>query len=448
MLETETRNSFTTSNFVPLENFVAPDEGGRFIPDFNLKHTLVLARPVDPILPHTDSYTEHLARVATLQRFFDSSLGIKSDGKIKNYNPVLERASYEALQTDEERTQFRNVYGIAQIEKALGERFNVATSCVIYDFDENGKLRSRDLPNQAFEDVLETGIEYYRQLNSSDVSRMEKEKLGFLKIQEAFAGPYPKELRAEVISAPGLVEGTIFIDNFVDSYELLEDPLTRQRYVQMVRFTSDANYDQYEERVSAVKPDYFENRQGPKDELFLSNPIFGGEGNFLIQRETSLKEENFLKIIKEGSHRMRYLVETICEEVFQPEKIVLALNTVLNGADYAWAKIVKIKDKAIDFITRLAEKIVPVFRSMREEVDWLGRQLVRVVAGGCGDSAGYSLGGVAGRITEGINGVIGAISGLFKDKDYCINCGACGALIKCVVRKGQKCPKCPAIREC
>lgn len=57
--------------------------------------------------------------------------------------------------------------------------------------------------------------------------------------------------------------------------------------------------------------------------------------------------------------------------------------------------------------------------------------------------AGISLG--SGGIGEVIGG---SISGVIKDKDYCINCGACGALIKCVVRRGQKCPKCPAIRNC
>ena len=35
-----------------------------------------------------------------------------------------------------------------------------------------------------------------------------------------------------------------------------------------------------------------------------------------------------------------------------------------------------------------------------------------------------------------------------KDKDFCIRCGACGDYIWCVVRRGQKCPKCPAVRKC
>lgn len=35
-----------------------------------------------------------------------------------------------------------------------------------------------------------------------------------------------------------------------------------------------------------------------------------------------------------------------------------------------------------------------------------------------------------------------------KDKDFCIRCGACGEYIWCVVRRGQKCPKCPAVRQC
>lgn len=35
-----------------------------------------------------------------------------------------------------------------------------------------------------------------------------------------------------------------------------------------------------------------------------------------------------------------------------------------------------------------------------------------------------------------------------EDPDFCIHCGACGEYIWCIVRHGEKCPKCPAIRKC
>ncbi len=42
----------------------------------------------------------------------------------------------------------------------------------------------------------------------------------------------------------------------------------------------------------------------------------------------------------------------------------------------------------------------------------------------------------------------GTSSAVLKDKDFCIKCGACGEVILRVVRHGQKCPKCPAVRQC
>ncbi len=35
-----------------------------------------------------------------------------------------------------------------------------------------------------------------------------------------------------------------------------------------------------------------------------------------------------------------------------------------------------------------------------------------------------------------------------KDKDYCNKCGACGEVIKCIVKRGGSCPKCKAVRKC
>lgn len=428
---------------------IQPDLGGRFQPNTSLEKTIVIARPAERILPPTEvsdtqklitiDAEEYLARVVRLQNYFDGSLGITT-GAIRNYNPVLERAMFEQLQlqTGEENEQFK-LYEIKQIETALRERYHVATSIVIYDIDEDGKLRSRDLPNQTFEDVLTTGIEYYKQLGSPDVPRMEQERTGILKIQEAFADPnIPVDSKVEVVSGTGLVKGTVFEDNFLDRYELLEDQLTGRRIVRMTRFTSDLSYEQAEKIITDSRPDYFDGRVGPMDEWLLANPIFEGSG-ILIQRKSALKEEVFQKIVRGNSDTIHCLVDRICESVFTPEKVVVALNAVLNGADYIWEELVSIKDKVVSIASKVVNRIMPIFRTIEEKVNWLGYQVVRAVAGGCGLSAGFSTGslkGILGKLTGFISGVIRGIGGLlgFGESDSMgslyFSCPACGAINK------------------
>lgn len=402
-----------TDNYLRQKSLYQSDDNDRIIP-----HIAPQGLPLKPSV----NPEKYLVTVTRLQDFFDRRLGGR-EGAVRNYNPVLERAAYEQLQTEEEREQFK-LYEIKQIETALRERFHVATSTVIYDIDENGKLRSRDLPKSPFEDVLTTGVEYYKHLGSPDVSRMEQERLGIVKIQEIFADPNAQiNLKAEVISGPGTVKGTIFTDNFLDRYELLEDPFTQRRIVQMTRFASDLSYEEAEKTITASRPDYFDGKAGPFDEWLLANPIFEGSSRVLIQRKNALKEETFQKIIQGSSDSIHYLVDRICESILIPEKVELALSTVLNEADYIWEGLVNIKDKVIS-------RIMPIFRNIEEKVNWFGYQVVRVVAGGCGSSAGRSIlsrikgligslfGGVTSGSKEGIGGMCEKCGGSTSDNHY------------------------------
>ncbi|MBI2039691.1 hypothetical protein HYT18_01335 [Candidatus Microgenomates bacterium] len=443
-MRTEAAEHSPISTFKEIDILVQPDVGGRYEPNFSFDNTIVIAQPTERITAPTEApksqkesrldIEEYLIRVARLQSFFDSRLGIRERGVIRNYNPVLERAAFEQLQTEEEREQFK-LYEIKQIETALRERYHVATSIVIYDIDDDGKLRSRDLPNQAFEDVLTIGIEYYKQLGSPDVSRMEQERIGILKIQEAFADPNAQiSLKAGVVSGPGLVKDTIFKDNFRDRYELLEDPFTQRRIVQMTRFASDLSYEQAEEIITASRPDYFDGVDIPIDQWLLANPIIGGNSEILIPIKNALKEEEFQKITQEGTARMQFLVSAICDSIFSPEKVAITLNAVLNGADYMWKRITGIKDRILSSVSAVTHKLMPVFRSLWEEINWLGHQAVRAVAVGCGLSGGFSIGGGFSlgnvlSVTAGfILGIINRFSGIFggengKKGKSCLSCG-------------------------
>lgn len=415
-----------------LDDINKPGAGGIRKNTAELVDTVVITiQSDDRISPATESQdpqnNQYLERVSRLQSFWDMSLGI-SDSRIKNYNPVLERVRFEMLETEEEKIRFRQNYAFIQIEKALRERFNVAISSVIYDFNVDGKIVSRDMPGQTFGQVLDIGIEYYGEQNPQDVPRMKKEKEGFLKIQDEFYKQYKDkskkpDKKADIISGPGIVEGTIFVDNFLDRYELLEDPMTKLRYVQMTRFTTDTTYPEYNKTLLEKIPGYIENKDPdiPTDGYFLANPLFNSE-NLLIERASSLNEFDFQEIVKDGVHRMRHLAEIICADDFRPKDIVEVLNTVLNGADYAWAKMMKLKDKIIDSVAQAVDKIsswvVPVFTTIREEVDWFKKIAVRLVAAGCGLSGGFSIGGnsfsIGGMARSVISFMSGAISAVSR----------------------------------
>lgn len=420
-----------TDKYLRQRSLYQSDINDRIIPPVELQR-LQDKRGIDP--------EKYLATVTRLQDYFDRKLGGR-EGTVRNYNPVLERAAFEQLQTEEEKEQFK-FYEIKQIETALRERFHVATSTVIYDIDGNGKLRSRDMPNQAFEDVLTMGIEYYQQVNFRDVPRMEQERVGFLKIQEVFTDPDASlDLKAEVVSGPGLVERTIFQDNFLDRYELLEDQLTGRRIVQMTRFASDLSYEQAEKTITTSKPDYFDGKEGPVDEWLLANPIFEGSSGVLIQRKNALKEETFQKIIQGSSDSIHYLVDRICESMLIPEKVALALNTVLNETDYIWEGLVNIKDRVISITSKVVNRIMPIFRTIEEKVNWFGYQAVRAVAAGCGLSGGFSIGS---SIKGLVGSLFGGLTNLFSSGSKEGIGGMCGKCGENTSDNHYHCPQCPA----
>ncbi len=122
---------------------------------------------------------------------------------------------------------------------------------------------------------------------------------------------------------------------------------------------------------------------------------------------------------------------------------------MLNKADAVKEWVINKGKNIFGAAVSFVKNIGRVFKSTQEETDWYGMQQVREFLDACGWSGGFSMGASLGNlISNVINAVRGFFGGSSKDKDYCIRCGACGEEIRCVVRRGQKCPKCPAIREC
>lgn len=431
----------STPNFDPLsfkhyEVLTGPDLGGRQEITSPIENTVILATPyiepnssvlVEEATTHQQETTKkpddydtqiYLAEVNRIQKIFDRIFGKSLE--ISNYNPVLEIAKYSTLQTEEQRQQFPT-YENNQIATALRERYQSATSVVYYEIDDDNKLRNRDLPTQPFEEILKNGIEYYQSLDSPDVSRMEKEREGILQLQTVLTNPEtPQDTKVTVISGPSSIEGTIFKENFLDVYAVTEDPVTKKRLIRMTRFASDKNYEQYKKEVTNLQADYFDQQEGSIDEWLLSHPLVTSE--ITAQNKSALKEEQIQQILTEGQHRITHLITTICENMIDPEKVAVAINAVLNGADRVWKKFQSIENKVISFVSKIRQEITPIFKNIADEINWLGHQVVRAVRAGCGMSGGFSIG-------KGLRGALGMKAGSFGGggrEGIPGMCGECG----------------------
>ncbi|MBI2596669.1 hypothetical protein HYW41_00750 [Candidatus Daviesbacteria bacterium] len=401
--------------------------------------------------------------VNRLRWFYYSRLGMEGEiNEARNFDPPLLRAIWEQLKTPQEQRMFIAQQTDENIPTALGERYNVVESIAKYVIKSDGKLYSEAFPNEPFEDVVNRGIEHSRNLGSPDADREEAQFRGILSVQGMTAeSEVPAHLKIAFISGPRFQEGTSFTKNFIDVYELMGiDPIINIRYLQMTRFTSSASYKQYEANVRQYRPNYFDRKtEGPVDNYYAENGIkIDPKTDTRSAAEISmqlagaakgvLSKDNLQEIINDGRKRISYFMEAICASVFNPQEVALRWNAILAGAD---RKLVKLKGVPGRIVEGFANFIrnTPIFKNLDEEINWLGKQMVAKVAAACGLSGGFSFGGITESIGNLASGVVRGISGLFsKDKDFCIRCGACGEVIKCVVRKGQKCPKCPAIRKC
>lgn len=94
-------------------------------------------------------------------------------------------------------------------------------------------------------------------------------------------------------------------------------------------------------------------------------------------------------------------------------------------------------------------KVRVVQNPFPQDLDNFGLEIAFLQSrGGCPTGVAGALGGVSLGTELGGTAPSTVTVTELKDKDFCIRCGACGGYIWCVVRQGQKCPKCSATRQC
>lgn len=345
-----------------------------------------------------------LRAIKKLQAEFDAPLGNEpEDGEvIRSYNPVLARWKYEQLETPEQQKFFR-AYEQFQMETHLRERYHAATSAIRYNIDEAGKLRNELFPDEAFETVLERGVEYRKENDSPELEREEMEMQGFKKIQAKLTDrATPSGAKFVVISSPGRVEGTTYVDNYVDIYEVEENEKTKQRSITMTRFASETDDIAYEAIAKRFDAGYFEAEKGPRDGWYLLNGIYLDPqvdsrttdeifDQEFSHREDAISEAEFQQLYQTCLPFILNYLQDLCDEKLNPEAIAVAYNAVLRKGDLEKQIIASLKNNTMLNAWDIPRR-KPVFYDVRAEADRIGREGVEKVIAGCGRSDGISLG--------------------------------------------------------
>lgn len=423
-----------------------------------------------------------LVRIERIEKERDLALNIQSKGgnRIRDsYNWALERAKFNELETPEQRSNFRQSRN-KQLETVLRERYHVATSTVYLSLDDEGNAYDPEFPDEPFDNVILRGVVWALTQDSPEMDREQAVLEGWIKSRRKLADPNtPIGAKMVSLSPQGMVEDTTYNDNYVDILEAALDPVTGKRMIKKTRFASGCSTSQYFDMLVSAYPD-FPRLKGPFDALALANPIYTTDRRSAEQlfKEGFTKGENVMteSDFEEIWDAVKDLGESHLDALFakhlDPVRIQLTLNAFLHKADEErnnlrtspkiFTPLSPFSNNSFEtqkYLSFSPQNRTRSFASKEEEIQWRGRQEIATVLVGCGRSGAISLGNFSTgfsvesgsqflRTSPGsaLN-LAGGISE--KNKWFCKQCGACGAVINCVVEPGQPCPAgCKAVREC
>lgn len=309
-----------------------------------------------------------------------------------NYNPVLARWKFEETTTEKDKQNFRK-YETFQVETTLRERNHTAKSAVRYLTGEDGLVYNELFSDEPFEVVLERGIAYRKEHGSKEIVREEAELEGWKKIIGLLSDTQTKAgTKAVVVSAPGLIEDTNYHDNFVDIYEATDSP-HGERVINMTRYSSSLDYEQYWNKLQIQDRNYFQETNKPIDAWLLAHPLFIGAEDrrtadqifdqTFERRKDAMAEADFQRLLVMCMPVINYYINVLTAGDFDPQKIALSWNAVLQKNDIVKKMINDGRELPLD---------QPLFNgNVGFEVNWLGRQVIETVAAGCGASEGFDV---------------------------------------------------------
>ncbi len=317
-----------------------------------------------------------LDQIDSLQRRFDSSVkSSKAKNKpISSYNPVVSRWRAE---NSVEKNEFKETE-LIQIRTMLAERLRVGNEPVYYQIKEDG-ARHEGFPSEPFGDILERGRLYRQSEGSNEQERETSEVLGFKELFARISDPKTKPgTKIAVISAPGLTENSSYPHNFVDVYKKVNEKL-----VEMTRYYSDMNYEEYLTVIRNIDPSYFDGFSGPLDAWLLRHPVNGFEKVFK-EGKTSMSINEFRSLFEVCMPVIQYYLDTLCQENYDPQRLAIAFNAVLNEVDIQRERLSR-KSNVLSEDRRR-------YLDIAQKVAYLGRLKVRETLAGCGLSGGFEIG--------------------------------------------------------
>ena len=407
-----------------------------------------------------------VSRTLELETEWSARLGEAAPPADLSFKPWLERAKFERLGS-QFASQFRQEADV-QLVTNLRERYNTATSTTRY-FLVDGKLRSALLPNEDFEEVLLRGLEYRRQIGSTELLREEKEIEGFREIQRIVDTPETAiGSRMISLSPPSLIESTPYTKRFVDIWEVKEGD-TGERYGETTRFTTRLDYAGYRRAALRLNPYFFADEEAenlPFDAYLLSHPIvLPAEDQIgpvealysaFFEPDTDVMEEELFQQVLRVSRPFRdYFIRELCQTRVDWVSLAKAFNAYLNVSD----SFLEVQTRSKSEVTGTVQYQYVEAPSqlnydqryrdnINELVDYWGAQQVRVVAAACGISAGFKqrTGGTLTSLERTFLNSVGQFSfssgGLIEDRYGSLEfeCPKCKGVNKRPY--GQKLPQC------
>ena len=317
------------------------------------------------------------------------------------------------------------------LETALGERFKVEISQIIYQIVD-GLLQNLE-HDEPFIEIVKRGQRYRQSNGSNETERELAEVEGFTKVQDLLvSGNWPLDPKIIVISPRGQ-EDSIYQHNFFDVWEKDGDRIIMRRY------TSSATYEQF--RVAAEFLDPFNNLPGnPTDADFLKTPLIAYKQIDEILAlfppdEGVITRQELANIIAICSQLIENYINNPSSKTF---------TALLNFAD-ALTFTPEVKSP---YTSRVRMRITPM--TVKRLIDFYGSQPARQVATGCGLQLGFRS-TVSGQWSM-VNfspfsvaefGIVNLSSGEDQYGTLQIHCGECGATYMRTPGKLEKnCQRC------
>lgn len=280
----------------------------------------------------------------------------------------------------DQRIGLKPSYISRQIETFLGERLNVLLSQNKYEI-KDGLIYGQDM-DEPFIEVIRRGVDYRQRIEGKerpDREREEAEITGFLKTQEIMCNPNTPIGTMMLSVSPKGGKGSSYEHNFYDIFTLKE--FDGKRFIEARRYSSALTIAEYKDKLNPLSfvGNIFSDADFLRNPIKIDNVFFENADqihSYLHKNHKTMESEEFQRVIKACESLKREYIRT---------KDLHTFDSMMTKADVE-AGLVRIKpDEFYDYLIGSSKPL-----TVDQEIDFYGRQPVRVAATGCGSSGSTS----------------------------------------------------------